>query len=67
MFGEKYPIIKSFNEFMQTKKPVKVVNKDQWSSMLDFCLAVPEDLSNYDSTSSCKSFSLYVGQVGFRY
>ncbi|KAG2236955.1 Cullin binding-domain-containing protein [Thamnidium elegans] len=48
----KYPIVKSFIEFVQVVKPVKVINKDQWSSMLDFCKAVPEDLQNYDSTSS---------------
>ncbi|KAI9477902.1 MAG: potentiating neddylation domain-containing protein [Benjaminiella poitrasii] len=49
----KYPIIKSFIEFIEATKPVKVVNKDQWSSLLDFCIAVPKDLENYDSTSSC--------------
>ncbi|KAI9356599.1 Cullin binding-domain-containing protein [Pilaira anomala] len=52
MLEEKYPIIKSFVQFLQNSKPVKVINKDQWSSMLDFCKAVPEDLQNYDSTSS---------------
>ncbi|KAI9265304.1 Cullin binding-domain-containing protein [Helicostylum pulchrum] len=51
---KKYPIVKSFIEFVQVVKPVQVINKDQWSSMLDFCKAVPEDLQNYDSTSSCK-------------
>ncbi|RCI07055.1 DCN1-like protein 4, partial [Rhizopus stolonifer] len=48
----KYPIIHSFIQFLQEKKPVKVINKDQWSSLLDFCKAVPEDLSQYDCTSS---------------
>ncbi|CAO3649368.1 unnamed protein product [Mucor fragilis] len=47
-----YPIVKSFTQFIQEKKPVKVINKDQWSSLLDFCKAVPEDLANYDSSSS---------------
>ncbi|OBZ81514.1 DCN1-like protein 4 [Choanephora cucurbitarum] len=48
----KYPIIKSFIQFIQETKPVKVINKDQWSSLLDFCKAVPQDLSTYDCTSS---------------
>ncbi|KAI9271492.1 Cullin binding-domain-containing protein [Phascolomyces articulosus] len=48
-----YPLIPSFIEFLRTEKPVKVINKDQWSSLLDFCRSVPDDLSNYDSSSSC--------------
>lgn len=52
LLEHKYPIAKSFTQFIQEKKPVKVINKDQWSSLLDFCKAVPEDLQNYDSTSS---------------
>ncbi|CDH56648.1 dcn1-like protein 4-like [Lichtheimia corymbifera JMRC:FSU:9682] len=47
-----YPHIQSFIRFLQEEKPVKVINKDQWNSLLDFCRSVPEDLSNYDSTSS---------------
>lgn len=52
MLGTQYPIIHSFIRFLEEKKPVKVINKDQWSSMLDFCRTVPEDLQNYDSTAS---------------
>ncbi|EPB87539.1 hypothetical protein HMPREF1544_05630 [Mucor circinelloides 1006PhL] len=52
LLEHKYPIIRSFTQFLQEKKPVKVINKDQWSSLLDFCIAVPEDLANYDSSSS---------------
>ncbi|KAI9314443.1 Cullin binding-domain-containing protein [Dichotomocladium elegans] len=47
-----YPHIHSFIQFLQEEKPVRVINKDQWSSLFDFCRTVPEDLSNYDSTSS---------------
>jgi DCN1-like protein 4/5 len=56
MLGEKYPIVVSFSKFMQEAKPVKVINKDQWSSMLDFCTTVAENLEDYDCTSSCKFF-----------
>ncbi|KAI8983643.1 Cullin binding-domain-containing protein, partial [Pilobolus umbonatus] len=48
----KYPIMTSFIRFIQEVNPVKVINKDQWTSLLDFCRTVPEDLSHYDSTSS---------------
>ncbi|ORZ17089.1 Cullin binding-domain-containing protein, partial [Absidia repens] len=44
--------ISSFLEFIRVTKPVKVINKDQWSSLLDFIRTVPNDLEGYDSTSS---------------
>ncbi|KAG1455837.1 hypothetical protein G6F56_006972 [Rhizopus delemar] len=47
-----YPIVKSFIKFIEEKKPVKVINKDQWASMLDLCKFMPEDLSEYDNSSS---------------
>ncbi|RCH94403.1 hypothetical protein CU097_014076, partial [Rhizopus azygosporus] len=47
----KYPIVKSFIQFLQEKKPVKVINKDQWRSLLEFGKNIPEDLSGYDPVS----------------
>ncbi|EIE85294.1 hypothetical protein RO3G_10004 [Rhizopus delemar RA 99-880] len=52
ILADKYPIIKSFMQFIEEKKPIKVINKDQWASMLDLCKTIPEDLSGYDSVSS---------------
>ncbi|KAI7897623.1 Cullin binding-domain-containing protein, partial [Cokeromyces recurvatus] len=52
LLEDQYPIIESFIEFIEVIKPVKVINKDQWSSLLDFCKSIPKDLDNYDSTSS---------------
>ncbi|EIE81618.1 hypothetical protein RO3G_06323 [Rhizopus delemar RA 99-880] len=49
----RYPIVQSFIQFIEEKKPVKVINKDQWASLLDFCKSIPEDLSGYDAVSSC--------------
>ncbi|KAG0191022.1 Scaffold-type E3 ligase [Apophysomyces sp. BC1034] len=49
---DRYPHIKTFIEFLEEAKPVKVINKDQWSSLFDFCRSVPEDLADYDDTSS---------------
>ncbi|ORE04667.1 hypothetical protein BCV72DRAFT_210892, partial [Rhizopus microsporus var. microsporus] len=47
----KYPIVKPFIQFLQEKKPVKVINKDQWRSLLEFGKNIPEDLSGYDPVS----------------
>ncbi|KAI8086249.1 potentiating neddylation domain-containing protein [Halteromyces radiatus] len=52
LLGDKYKHIPTFIEFMNISKPVKVINKDQWSSLLDFIRTVPYDLQDYDSTSS---------------
>ncbi|ORZ27586.1 Cullin binding-domain-containing protein [Lobosporangium transversale] len=41
-----------FVEFLETKRPVKVINKDQWYNFLDFSETIAEDLSNYDEASS---------------
>ncbi|CAO3702774.1 unnamed protein product [Rhizopus stolonifer] len=66
-----YPIMKSFVKFIEEKKPVKVINKDQWASMLDLCKYMSEDLSGYDNSSSCKikrlitNLSLFLGPVLF--
>lgn len=39
---------------IKEKKPVKVINKDQWRSLLEFGRDIPEDLSGYDPVSYCK-------------
>ncbi|KAF9092766.1 DCN1-like protein 5 [Mortierella sp. AD031] len=41
-----------FVEYLGAKKPVKVINKDQWYNFLDFSDTISEDLSNYDGLSS---------------
>ncbi|KAI9146052.1 potentiating neddylation domain-containing protein, partial [Paraphysoderma sedebokerense] len=44
--------IRRFLQFLQGKRPVKVINKDQWMSVLDFVQTVEQDLSNYDISSA---------------
>ncbi|KAG0328680.1 DCN1-like protein 5 [Podila horticola] len=44
--------VKAFLEFLEAKKPVKVINKDQWYSFLEFSDSIAEDLSNYDGINS---------------
>ncbi|KAK3844185.1 MAG: potentiating neddylation domain-containing protein [Linnemannia gamsii] len=41
-----------FVEYLGVKKPIKVINKDQWHNFLEFSDTVNEDLSNYDGVSS---------------
>ncbi|KAG0289317.1 DCN1-like protein 5 [Linnemannia gamsii] len=41
-----------FVEYLGVKKPIKVINKDQWYNFLDFSETISEDLSNYDGLSS---------------
>ncbi|KAI8883006.1 hypothetical protein K501DRAFT_185471, partial [Backusella circina FSU 941] len=49
---EKYPMMTSFIQFINQEYPVKVINKDQWMSLLDFCRTVGDAIDSYDSTSS---------------
>ncbi|KAG0260803.1 DCN1-like protein 4 [Actinomortierella ambigua] len=44
--------VKSFLEFLEEKRPIKVINRDQWYSLLDFTESVAEDFSDYDETNS---------------
>jgi len=45
---ERYPIVKSFITFLKQQDQYKVVNADQWSSLLEFCKTIQPDFSNYD-------------------
>ncbi|KAG2177021.1 hypothetical protein INT43_007675 [Umbelopsis isabellina] len=49
---ERYEHVPLFMDFIRKQSPVKVINKDQWSSFLDFCKVISFDLSNYDPLSS---------------
>ncbi|KAI7863495.1 Cullin binding-domain-containing protein [Spinellus fusiger] len=52
MFQDTYPHVPEFIEYLQKECPVKVINKDQWSSLFEFVRNVPKDLVSYDDTSS---------------
>ncbi|KAI9366408.1 hypothetical protein BD770DRAFT_4337 [Pilaira anomala] len=49
LLGEKFPIVHEFVQFLQQKNPVRVINRDQWQSFLDF---VSIDISEYDESSA---------------
>lgn len=51
LLGDRFPVVHEFASFIQEKAPVKVINRDQWNSFLDF---VSTDLSSYDESSACK-------------
>ncbi|KAI8643317.1 potentiating neddylation domain-containing protein [Parasitella parasitica] len=51
LLGEKYPIVHDFVLFLQEKKPVRVINRDQWQSFLEFAST---DVSKYDESSACR-------------
>ncbi|CAO3572051.1 unnamed protein product [Mortierella alpina] len=46
------PHEKRFVAYLEAKRPVKVINKDQWYNFLDFSDSIAEDLSNYDPIGS---------------
>ncbi|KAI9276843.1 potentiating neddylation domain-containing protein [Phascolomyces articulosus] len=60
MMGQQFPIVAEFIQFLQEKKPVKVINRDQWQSFLEFILTVSSDLSDYDEMSACKSILFWI-------
>lgn len=43
-----YEHTKKFSSFLMEKKPVKVINKDQWKSFLEFVTNINDDLNGYD-------------------
>lgn len=51
LLSETYPVVNEFVTFLQEKRPVKVINRDQWQSFLEF---VSTDISEYDESSACK-------------
>ncbi|KAJ3022663.1 DCN1-like protein 4 [Thoreauomyces humboldtii] len=49
---EKFEHITPFLEFLNEKNPVKVINRDQWRSFLEFSNTVKGDLTGYDESSA---------------
>jgi len=52
LLGNRFAHAESFLEFLRDKEPVKVINKDQWTSFLEFSTTIAEDLSNFDEMSA---------------
>ncbi|KAI8878605.1 DUF298-domain-containing protein [Backusella circina FSU 941] len=49
LLADKFPIVHDFVTFLQQQKPVKVINRDQWQSFLEFA---SQDLDCYDESSA---------------
>ncbi|KAJ1960901.1 DCN1-like protein 4 [Dipsacomyces acuminosporus] len=45
-------LIPRFAEYLAAEEPVKIVNKDQWSSLLELSKQLSRDYSNYDENGA---------------
>jgi Cullin binding len=54
LLGNQSSHVESFATFLTEKQPVKVINRDQWQSFLEFATTVSEDFHDYDEMSACK-------------
>ncbi|GAB5593033.1 hypothetical protein Unana1_07933 [Umbelopsis nana] len=52
LLGNQSPHIESFATFLSDRQPVKVINRDQWQSFLEFATTVSEDFHDYDEMSA---------------
>jgi len=52
VMSEKYPLAKSFVEFLKQQDSYKALNLDQWMSFYEFCKVVNNDFSKYDENSA---------------
>ncbi|KAK7096854.1 DCN1-like protein 5 [Littorina saxatilis] len=48
LLGGQWPLHSSFSQFLDQHTRYKVMNKDQWCSVLEFSRSILPDLSNYD-------------------
>ncbi|CAH1776609.1 unnamed protein product [Owenia fusiformis] len=47
VLGRHWPLFPSFHQYLEQSK-YKVINKDQWSNVLEFSRTILPDMSNYD-------------------
>ncbi|KAJ3085641.1 DCN1-like protein 4 [Quaeritorhiza haematococci] len=50
--ADRFAHAETFLEFLEECNPVKVINRDQWMSFLEFSTTVKQDLANYDEMSA---------------
>lgn len=53
MLSDKWSMLPQFSEFLDQTK-YKVINRDQWSNILEFSRTISNDCSNYDLDGACK-------------
>lgn len=49
VLGNRYPHTQKLQEFLKTQKSYRVLNMDQWLSILEFSKVINADCSNYDA------------------
>ncbi|TPX39545.1 hypothetical protein SeLEV6574_g07129 [Synchytrium endobioticum] len=52
MTSPRFHHVDSFLKYLQVMRPVKVVNKDQWTNWLEFSKSIDHSLEGYDSHSA---------------
>lgn len=52
VIGDKYPHTERLKEFLLTQKSYRVLNMDQWLSILEFSKVINADVSNYDENGA---------------
>ncbi|KAM3583039.1 hypothetical protein VKS41_004794 [Umbelopsis sp. WA50703] len=52
LLGSQSPQVDPFIAFLNERQPVKVINRDQWQSFLEFATTVSEDFHDYDEMSA---------------
>ncbi|KAI8086166.1 Cullin binding-domain-containing protein [Halteromyces radiatus] len=52
LFDDTFTLVNHFVQFLQEMHPVRVINRDQWQSFLEFVTTVSDDLSDHDETAA---------------
>ncbi|KAF2073079.1 hypothetical protein CYY_005605 [Polysphondylium violaceum] len=52
VIGDRYPHTERLKEFLLTQKSYRVLNMDQWLSILEFSKVINADVSNYDENGA---------------
>lgn len=63
MLGNQSPHVDPFIAFLNERQPVKVINRDQWQSFLEFATTVSEDFHDYDEMSACMYFTKLLSSI----
>ncbi|KAL1924324.1 uncharacterized protein VTP21DRAFT_7359 [Calcarisporiella thermophila] len=52
LLGDKYPHVHFFIQFLEEQAPIRVVNRDQWVSFLEFVATVDDNFAEWDETNA---------------
>lgn len=59
LFEKQWELYPLFMKFIDQSE-YKVINKDQWNTLLEFSQSIDPDLSNYDVDGPCKSNKIFL-------